>query len=77
MVARVTTVSPTCRIADVANPYTYALACMLLMVATIVNSASSFVSGRAERVDLVLHDEGEHRDALQTGEVDDMSQLPW
>jgi len=50
---------------------------MLLMVATIVNSASSFVSGRAERVDLVLHDEGEHRDALQTGEVDDMSQLPW
>ena len=38
-----------CRIAGVASSHTYAPDCMQLMVATIVNSALSFVSGRAER----------------------------
>jgi hypothetical protein len=39
-----------CRIAGVAYPYTYALACIFLMVAAIVNSALSFVPG-ARRTD--------------------------
>src|SRR5580704_1164574 len=34
-----------CRMADVAHPYIYALACMSPMLAAIVNSALSFLSG--------------------------------
>ena len=37
-----------CRIADVACPYSYAPSCMWLTVAAIVNSALPFVSGGAE-----------------------------